>query len=200
MGTAHDLSALAASPDADPGLEEGDLSLALAGAELLDLAGVQAVLLVSDRILPMVSPRHVDPMLAEAASKIVQDSPYETVESWLWRRGRDLAARYRAAVEVTAPGDSTWSYRHPFRRGHPVVVNPFVLRHGIDRLEAGEPLLVSLAAAAGLAEAPANEVDGFTDDEAFILAEVHRAVTQLAAERQRRSVEQGAYDNIWRAP
>ncbi len=200
MATAHDLSALAASPGAAPGLEEGDLSLALAGAELLDLVDVQAVVLVGDRILPMVSPRHADPMLAEAAFEIVQHSPYETVERWLWRRGRHLAARYRAAVEVTAPEGSAWSYRHPFRRVRPMAGSPFALRRGIDRLESGDPLLIGLAAAAGLTEASATRADGLAQDEADILAGVHGAITQLAVERQRRSVEQGAYDNIWRSP
>ncbi|MZE68812.1 GPP34 family phosphoprotein [Streptomyces sp. SID5789] len=199
MATAHDLSALATSPDTDAGLEEGDLSLALAGAELLDLVDVQAALLVSDRILPVVSPRHVDTMLAEAASAIVQNSPYETVESWLWRRGRDLVARYRAALEVTASGESARTYRHPFRRAHPVV-DPTVLRHATDRLASGDPILVGLAASVGLAEPPAREAEGLSADEATILTVVHGAVTELAAERQRRSVEHGAYDNIWRVP
>ncbi|ANJ11993.1 MULTISPECIES: GPP34 family phosphoprotein [Streptomyces] len=199
MATAHDLSALATSPDAEAGLEEGDLSLALAGAELLDLVDVQAALLVGDRILPVVSPRHVDTMLAEAASAIVQNSPYETVEGWLWRRGRDLAARYRSAREVTASGEAARTYRHPFRRAHPVV-DPTALSHATERITSGDPILVGLAAAVGLAEPPAREAEGLSDDEATILTAVHEAVTELAAERRRRSVEQAAYDNIWRAP
>jgi hypothetical protein len=31
-----------------------------------------------------------------------------------------------------------------------------------------------------------------------VLAAVHQAVTELAAERQRRSIETAAFDNIWR--
>ncbi|MGW6961088.1 lycopene cyclase family protein [Streptomyces chartreusis] len=77
----------------------------------------------SDRLLPAAPPRTEDALLLEAASAIVRVSPYETVEGWLWRRGRDLAARYRAALVAAGDGyavtplpASLPTGRHPARR------------------------------------------------------------------------------------
>ncbi|MER7738319.1 GPP34 family phosphoprotein [Streptomyces sp. NPDC096538] len=199
MTTAHDLAALAAAPGTDPAPDRGDLSLVLAGAELLDLADARAVVLGAERITPVVAPHDVDPMLMEAASEITREPPYETVESWLWRRGAGLAARYGAAVEAAEPYRPPRSHRRPFHRPRPVV-SPLVVRHGVDRLRAGDPLFVGLAAAAGMAEAPADVFGSLADDETAVLAAIHQAITQLAAERQRRSAQQGAFDNIWQTP
>ncbi|MFE5190328.1 GPP34 family phosphoprotein [Streptomyces sp. NPDC056628] len=198
MTTAQDLSALAAVQGTDLRLEPGDLSLALAGAELVDLVGLQAVLLHADRLLPAASPRTEDAVLLEAASAIVRDSPYETVEEWLWRRGRDLAARYRAALVPTGHGTPSRPYRHPFRRVGTLPVDLSAVDRAIDRMKGGEPVLVALAAAAGIAEVTDETLGDLDQDEAAVVAAVQQAITQLAAERQRRSVEGRGFDNIAR--
>jgi hypothetical protein len=74
-------------------------------------------------------------------------------------------------------------------------------REATERWEAGEPVLAALAAAVGLREEPA---DGFPDlpGEAVVtvVAAVGDAVAELEAVRQRRTIEDAAFDNIWRAP
>ncbi|MFI9219376.1 GPP34 family phosphoprotein [Streptomyces werraensis] len=198
MATALHLAALAAVPGAAPDFEQGDLSLALAGAELIDLADLHAIVLMRDRIVPAAAPRTENPMLIEAASEITRDAPHETVERWLWRRGRDLAARYRIALRATLPEPQARAYRRPFRQAAPAV-GPHVLCSATDRLIAGDPVLTHLAAAAGIAGAPpADALDGLDEDEIGVLAHVHQAITHLAAERQRRSVERGGFDAFWR--
>jgi Golgi phosphoprotein 3 (GPP34) len=56
MTTPRDL--LMVAMDMEPGRppEQGDLSLALAGAELIDLLGVQAIRLDGERIVPVHQP------------------------------------------------------------------------------------------------------------------------------------------------
>ncbi|MEU7407129.1 hypothetical protein AB0B09_39085, partial [Streptomyces sp. NPDC044948] len=63
----------------------------------------------------------------------------------------------------------------------------------------GDPVLVGLAAAVGIRHEAAEQVGDPEDDEtAVVLAAVHDAVVELAAIRQRRSIEEAAFDNIWR--
>ncbi|MEU4011428.1 GPP34 family phosphoprotein [Streptomyces pseudogriseolus] len=198
MATALHLAALAAVRGAAPDFEQGDLSLALAGAELIDLADLHAVVLMRDRIMPAAAPRTENSMLIEAAAEIVRDAPHETVERWLWRRGRDLAARYRVALRATVPEPLARAHRQRLRQAAPAV-GPHVLCSATDRLMVGDPVLTHLAAAAGIAEPPpADALDGLDEDEIAVLADVHQAITQLAAERQRRWVDRGGFDNLWR--
>ncbi|MFD0053689.1 GPP34 family phosphoprotein [Streptomyces sp. NPDC127168] len=178
MGKAQRLSALAVALGGDPRIEEGDLSLALAAAELVDLTEAQAVLLHGDRLLPAARVETGSPMLIEAASELVRDVPYETVVGWLWRRGSGLAGRYRVAV-----GDA----RHLHRQAAEAM------------RDWNDPVLAHLAAAAGMRPTPSDEASADLDhDQIAILGEVHQAVTQLAAERQRRSIERGPSEGILR--
>ncbi len=79
--------ALVLTMDTDPPrpVDPGDLSLALAGAELIDLlrAGVLAV--DGDRIVPDDRDRRApaDRLLEAAASALVRRAPHESVEDWL---------------------------------------------------------------------------------------------------------------------
>ncbi|BFO18058.1 hypothetical protein SHKM778_44460 [Streptomyces sp. KM77-8] len=41
---------------------------------------------------------------------------------------------------------------------------------------------------------------GLTDDQGVVVGSVYEAVTELAGERQRTSIEEAAFDNIWRGP
>ena len=117
MTTPRDL--LIVAIDTAPGRppEQGDLSLALAGAELIDLLVAQAVRLDDDHIVPGYRPTLADPLLDQAASSLVGRPPYESVDDWLWRRGRGLAAAYLTALE--AEGLLTRQHRRwvPFRAG-----------------------------------------------------------------------------------
>ncbi|BFO18057.1 hypothetical protein SHKM778_44450 [Streptomyces sp. KM77-8] len=100
MTTARDLSIVAADPGIRPAVEQGDLSLALAGAELVDLLDSGTVSLDGDRLVPWAQPPPDDAVLREAVTALLREAPYETVEEWLWRRGRGLAARYRETLEA----------------------------------------------------------------------------------------------------
>ncbi|MBT3149367.1 GPP34 family phosphoprotein [Streptomyces sp. CHD11] len=199
MTTARDLTIIAAGPETHPAVEQGDLSLALAGAELIDLIDSRTVTLEGDRLVPGATPEPDDPVLREAASALLRQTPYETVEEWLWRRGRDLAARYRALLEAEGLVAPARPHRLPFRRARPASPDAPALRRAAERWSTGEPVLLGLAAAVGVTDhADHTPPTGLTDDQGVVVGTVYDAVTQLAAARQRSSIEQAAFDNIWR--
>ncbi|MET8222748.1 GOLPH3/VPS74 family protein [Streptomyces sp. NPDC004082] len=206
MTTPRDL--LIVAMDMGPGraVDQGGLSLTLAGAELLDLLRGGAVGLDGVRVLPGEQPvAGDDPLLREAASSLVRQEPYESVEDWLWRRGRGLAAAYEAAFE--AEGQLT----RPHRRlaslrpsaGPAVLAESPARTRAEARWAAREPVLVALAEAAGMDGEPWDESEedtlDITDDGvATVLAAVNDAVMELEAVRQRRAIEDAAFDNVWR--
>ncbi|MGA5563784.1 GOLPH3/VPS74 family protein [Streptomyces platensis] len=205
MTTPRDLLIVAMDAESGHGLERGDLSLALAGAELIDLLSAEAVRLDGERIVPGYRPILPDRLLDQAASSLVQQSPYESVDDWLWRRGHGLADVYLSALEDD--GELTREHRRwrPFGAGETVLADSPARRRAVDRWTAREAVLTALATAAridgtgtgtgaGTGDEPA-EVD---DAVSTVLAAVHDAVTELEAERQRRAIEQAAFDNIWR--
>ncbi|GGL61961.1 hypothetical protein GCM10010129_01880 [Streptomyces fumigatiscleroticus] len=199
MTTPRDL--LLTAVEAGPGrpVEPGDLSLALAGAELIDLLGAGALTLDDDRIVPGDGGAPADRLLGEAASSLVRSAPYESVEDWLWRRGRALSSAYLAALGAEGLITRRRRHRIPVRTGRPAVADTPAARHAAGRRASGEPVLAALAAAAGIDDGPAADVPGIADDAVVtVLAAVGRAVAELAAVRQRRAVEQAAFDNIWR--
>ncbi|MFG2027431.1 GPP34 family phosphoprotein [Streptomyces sp. NPDC048825] len=206
MTTPRDLLIIAMDLAASRTLERGDLSLALAGAELLDLLDAQAITLAGDHIVP--SDRHAvaDRMLDEAASSLARQAPYDSVDDWLWRRGRDLSAAYLAALE--AEGQLS-RQRHRrwliFQPTHLVLVDSPARRHAANRYASDEPILAALAAAVGIGDnvgigdKPTGESPSVADDAvATVLAAVLDAVRGLEAERQRRALDEAAFDNIWR--
>ncbi|MFD7337651.1 GPP34 family phosphoprotein [Streptomyces violascens] len=200
MTTARDL--LLVSMDgtaAHRTVEQGDLSLALAGAELLDLAEAEILTLDGDRIVPG-PPRELDDrQLTEAAAALARQTPYESVEDWLWRRGRGLYASYLGALETE--GGVTRQHRRwiPLRTGRTTVADSPERRRAVERWASGEPVLTGLAAAARLRDEPPEEFADRTGDAVVtVLAAVDDAVTELAAVRQRRSIEDAAFDNVWR--
>ncbi|MFG2512513.1 GPP34 family phosphoprotein [Streptomyces sp. NPDC048584] len=198
MTTARDLAIVAAGPESNPGVEQGDLSLALAGAELIDLVDSHAVTIEDDRVVPGAPPEIDDPLLREAASALLRQEPYETVGDWLRRRGRDLAARYRATLEAEGLVAPARPRRNPFRRADPTSPDAPALRLAAEHWSTGEPVLRGLAAAAGVTDQPDTLSTGLTDDQGVVVGTVYDAVTQLAAVRQRETIEQAAFDNIWR--
>ncbi|MER5214490.1 GPP34 family phosphoprotein [Streptomyces sp. NPDC002838] len=199
MTTPRDLMFVTMDVPSSPPVEQGDLSLALAGAELIDLIDAHAVALDGDRIVPRTQPALDDRLLDEASSSLTQQAPYETVEDWLWRRGRGLAAAYRAALE--AEGQVT-RRRHrwiPFSADRTAPVDSPARRHAADRWTSGELVLAALAAAVGIHDEPTADLAQLTDGPIpTVLAAVNEAVTELEAVRQRRRIEDAAFDNIWR--
>ncbi|MEU3753920.1 GPP34 family phosphoprotein [Streptomyces olivoreticuli] len=193
MTTPRDL--MIAAMGAPPGrpVEPGDLSLALAGAELIDLLAAGAVTLDGDRIVPGGRPVVSDRVLEQAAESLTREAPYESVGDWLWRRGRRLAAVYLAALE--ADGQLTRRRRRlPFGAGRVVPVDA-----PGRPLAADEPVLAALATAVGLRGDGAEEAPGAFDDAVeTVLAAVGDALMDLEAVRQRRAIEQAAFDNVWR--
>ncbi|MEW9516008.1 GOLPH3/VPS74 family protein [Streptomyces tubercidicus] len=201
MTTPRDLLIVAMDMETSRPLERGDLSLALAGAELIDLLGAQAVRLDDDRIVPGYRPTLPDRLLDQAASSLVQQSPYESVDDWLWRRGHGLAAAYLGALEDD--GQITREHRrwHPFGAGQTALADSAARRRAMDRWTAREAVLTALAAAAGIhGTGTGDEPDVADDAVSTVLDAVHDAVRELEGERQRRAIEDAAFDNVWRGP
>jgi hypothetical protein len=179
--------------------EQGDLSLALAGAEVIDLLDVQAVRLDGERIVPVHRPATGDRLLDEAASSLVRQEPYESVGDWLWRRGRGLFSSYLAAFE--ADGQVTRQRRRwrLFRTGRTMLVDSPAHRAAAKRWASDDAVLAALAAAVGIHGERTADSPGIADDPAAtVLAAVNAAVMELGLVRQRRAIEGAAFDNIWR--
>jgi hypothetical protein len=199
MTTARDLLITAMDVDPERPVGQGDLSLALAGAEVIDLLAADAVLLDGDRLVPAPERTTDDRLLAEAASSLVRQVPYEPVEDWLWRRGRGLAAVHLAALEADGQLTRQRRRRLSFGADRVVVVDSPARRRALHRWAADEPVLVSLAAAVGIPAEEGADVPVVTDDAVTtVLAAVNDAVMELEAVRQRRTIENAAFANLWR--
>ncbi|MCX4593835.1 GPP34 family phosphoprotein [Streptomyces sp. NBC_01549] len=199
MTTARDLLITAMDVDPERPVGQGDLSLALAGAEVIDLLAADAVLLDGDRLVPTPERTTDDRLLAEAASSLVRQVPYEPVEDWLWRRGRGLAAVHLAALEADGQLTRQRRRRLSFGADRVVVVDSPARRRALHRWAADEPVLVSLAAAVGIPAEQGADVPVVTDDAVTtVLAAVNDAVMELEAVRQRRTIENAAFANLWR--
>jgi Golgi phosphoprotein 3 (GPP34) len=200
MTTPQDLFLVSLDIPGEQPVEQGDLSLALAGAELIDLLGARALTLAQERIVPGPVLTTGDRLLDEAGAALVRQEPYETVEDWLWRRGQGLATAYRDVLE--SEGQLTGKRRRRLAlrdRDDPRADTP-ARRHAADRWWSHEPVLAGLASTLGIPDdRPAAPEP---DDEAVVtvLVAVGDAVTELEAVRERRRIENVAFDNIWRAP
>ncbi|WP_409467521.1 GPP34 family phosphoprotein [Streptomyces sp. HC307] len=202
MTTSRDLMIIAIDVAPNHPVEQGDLSLALAGAEVLDLLDAQAITLDGDHIVPGHRPTARDSLLDQAASSLVREAPYETVGDWLWRRGRGLSAAYLAALEAEGQLRRQHHRRNPFRTSSVVPADSPDHRAAAQRWASDEPTLAALAAAIGIhrraGEDSADSPSAHDDAVDTVLAAVHGALVQLEAIRQRRAIEQAAFDNIWR--
>ncbi|MFI1018630.1 GPP34 family phosphoprotein [Streptomyces sp. NPDC020965] len=199
MTTAKDLFIIAMDPGAECSVGQGDLSLALAGAELIDLIGAGTVAVDDDRIVPDAPPALDDRLATEAAAGLIRQTPYERIEDWLWRRGRDLSAAYQAALEEDGELTRRRSGGSPFgpRRVEPV--DTPARRLAVSRWEEREPVLSALAAAVGIGAERSDDEPGLADEAVTaVVAAVHDAVMELEAVRQRRSIESAAFANLWR--
>jgi len=199
MTTAKDLFIIAI--DLKHSVGQGDLSLALAGAELIDLIGAGAVAVDGDRIVPGGQPTPDDRFMGEAAAGLTRQAPYERIEDWLWRRGQNLSAAYQSALEENHELEPQRSGRLPFGSERLEPVDTPARRHAADRWKEKEPVLVALASVVGIGDERSDDEPGL-DDEAVttVLAAVHDAVMELEAVRQRRTIENAAFANLWRGP
>ncbi|MFD7614544.1 GPP34 family phosphoprotein [Streptomyces sp. NPDC059828] len=202
--TAQDLLIIAMDTEPGRSVEHGDFSLALAGAEVIDLIGSGAVTLDGDRLVPGDRPAAADALLDQAAESLVREQPYESVDDWLWRRGRGLSAAYLAALEADGLLSRPRRRGVTFRAGRVELADSPARRDAVDRWTSAEPVLAALAAAVRIQHDTAvtdSDADvPSTGDDAVdtVLAAVYGALTELEALRQRRAVEQAAFDNIWR--
>ncbi|MGW6530389.1 GOLPH3/VPS74 family protein [Streptomyces venezuelae] len=199
MTTAKDLFIIAM--DLKHSVGQGDLSLALAGAELIDLIGAGVVTVDGDRIVPGGQPTLDDRFMGEAAAGLTRQAPYERIEDWMWRRGRDLSAAYQAVMEENDELKPQLSGRLPVGSQRVELVDTPARRRAADRWKEKEPVLASLASAVGIDDERSDDEPGL-DDEAVttVLAAVHDAVMELEAVRQRRTIENAAFANLWRGP
>ncbi|MFE5022869.1 GPP34 family phosphoprotein [Streptomyces sp. NPDC056656] len=199
MTTARDLAIVALGVTPGHPVEQGELSLALAGAEVFDLIEAKALVLDDDRILPSAQAPTGDRLLDEATGALVRQEPYESVEDWLWRRGRGLSSAYVDELEREGLTTRPRGLRNPLRTGRTEPVDSADRHQAEERLTSGEPVLAALAAAAGIRDEPAEEAPELSGDAvAAVLAAVGNAVQELQAVRQRRAIEDAAYDNVWR--
>lgn len=191
MTTPRDLFLITLDVASDRPVEQGDLSLGLAGAEVIDLLAARAVRLDGDDIVPVDRPALGDRLLTEAAESVVRRAPYESLSDWLWRRGRNLSAAYHARLE--ADGRIT---RHRRRRWMVLgatwtaVADSPERRWAASRWESEEPVLDSLGAAVGLCDRRADDAadDVAIDDSVTsVLTAVDEAIAELATERRRRA-------------
>nr|WSY50791.1 GPP34 family phosphoprotein [Streptomyces sp. NBC_00886] len=199
MSTPRDLLIVAMDVAPDRPVESGELSLALAGAEVIDLISAEAIALDGGLIVPNLQVPLEDGLLDQAATSLVRETPYESVEDWLWRRGRGLSSAYLAALEtegLMARQRGRWI---PVRTSRTALVDSPARSRAADRWAGGEPVLAQLAAAVGIRDVSDEDSVKVTDEALnTVLAVVHDAVTELEAVRQRKTVEDAAYDNVWR--
>lgn len=199
MTTPRDLFLVTVYDAAARPVEQGDLSLALAGAELVDLFDAGAVTLDGELIVPAPAGTTADRLLGEAAAALRRETPYESVEDWLWRRGRGLGAAYLDALE--ADGTVAQQRRRwlPLPTGRTEAADSPERARAHERWASGEPVLAALAAAVGIRDDAAKDLaSSVSDPIVTVVAAVDDAVTELAAVRQRREIEDAAFDNVWR--
>lgn len=199
MTTPRDLLIVAMDMESVRPVEQGDLSLALAGAEVIDLLAARAIGLDGDRIVPGDRQVTGDRLMDEAAASLDRQAPYESVGDWLWRRGRGLAPAYVAALEEDGQATRQRGGGLHFRAGQLVLADSSARRGATDRWAADEPVLAALAEALGIVRERTDDSPGIEDDTAAtVLAAVNDAVMELEAVRQRRAIEKAAFDNVWR--
>jgi hypothetical protein len=172
-------------------VERGDLSLALAGAELIDLLAAGAVGLAGELVLPTEIRTPADPLLDAAAATLTRQPPYESVADWLWRRGRGLTAAYLAALEsehqLVRQSRRRWVL---FHISDMVLVDSPARRRAAHRWAADEPVLATLSAAVGILDRTPADLSPLPGPaSATVLTAVTDALTELATERTRRATK-----------
>ncbi|WP_338704152.1 GPP34 family phosphoprotein (plasmid) [Streptomyces sp. Q6] len=196
MTTARDLVLIALTMSPGELTGQGELSLALAGAEAIDLLHNGALRLDRDRLVPGPQTLSGDLLLDQAGASLVRQEPYETLDDWLWRRAETLVPAYADALERA--GQVIRPHGHGLRllSGKAVLTDSQKRREAEERRASGEPVLAALLAALGQ---PSEADDSLLDDAVTtVLAAVGDAVMQLETVRLRRDIENAAFDNVWR--
>jgi hypothetical protein len=180
-------------------VERGDLSLGLAGAEMIDLLAAGVVTLDGDSVVPGQKRAMHDPLLDEAVASLTREVPYEPVGEWLWRRGRDLSAHYLDVFaeegQLTREEGRRWVV---LKSSHTELVDSPARRRAAERWRADEPVLATLAAAVGIRDKRTGDSPVAADDQVVtVLNAVDDALAELADERRQRArrQEQAAADN-----
>ncbi|GGT31440.1 GOLPH3/VPS74 family protein [Streptomyces chromofuscus] len=200
MTTARDLALVVLGLPPGHTVEQGDLSLALAGAEAVDLLAVGALTLDGDRLVPDGRAATGDRLLDHALASLARHEPHPVVRDWLWRHGSELADTYAEDLERAG------LLVQPRRRGlrlrsvRTVPADSPERRRAQERLDSGDPVLTALTAVLGTGDGPSVPGGSPAGDDAVatVLAAVGDAVTELEAVRLRRGVEDAAFDNMWR--
>ncbi|MCX5280704.1 GPP34 family phosphoprotein [Streptomyces sp. NBC_00198] len=199
MTTARDLFVITMDRESDRPVGQGDLSLALAGAEVIDLVGAGALVLEGDLMVPKSGAATDDRLLDEAAAKLSDDAPYERVEDWLWRRGRDLAGAYQSDLEQSGQLVRQRRGRLSLKGERMELADSPARTRALHRWAADEPVLLALAEVVGIPVEQPEDTPAVVDEGVTtVLVAVHDAVMELEAVRQRRSIEKAAFANIWR--
>ncbi|MER6441607.1 GPP34 family phosphoprotein [Streptomyces sp. NPDC001185] len=198
MTTPQDLLIVVLDTAAHRTVTPGDLSVGLAGAELIDLLKAPTIWLDDGRIVPGHLPGPAAPLLTQAAASFVMEEPYESVSDWLWRRGDRLTTTYMTALE--AQGVLVRKKGRLLRDGQRVLTDSPARVRASTRWSQAEPLLRTLAVSLGISGERTKESSFITDYAVqTVLAAVCTALEELQAERQRRIIEQGAFDSLWPA-
>ena len=154
MTTARDLLTVTMDMPSTQPVERGDLSLALAGAEVVDLLRLRAVTLRRDRLVPGTPGPDRGPAARRGVASLVRQAPYETVEDWLWRRGRGCRPRIwppsRTEGQLTRQRQRRWLV---FGGSQMVLVDSPGRRRAAHRWAADEPVLTALATSIGVSGA-----------------------------------------------
>lgn len=191
MTTARDLLTITLELPSAGSVERGDLSLGLAAAELVDLLKLEAAALEGDRLVPRGSGAGLaggDRLLGEAAAALAAGQLGETVEDWLWHRGRDLTGAYLDTFEaegrLTRERRRRWGLLTP---GRVILADSPDRRRAAHRWSADEPVLVALVGAVGTGVLQPEPPDELGPEVETVLDTLHRAVAELGEERARRA-------------
>lgn len=202
MTTPRDLFIVTMDVPSSRPVEQGDLSLALAGAELIDLLSAEAAGLDDGRITPGPRRTMPDRLMDEAAGSLVREPPYEPVGDWLWRRGRGLAAAYLSALEAEGrlirQRHRRWVF---FPATRVALVDSAARTRAAHRWAADEPVLATLATAVGTrGHRPPDSPPPADTAVTTVLSAVADALKELADERERRArrLSDAAADNVHR--
>jgi hypothetical protein len=140
-----------------------------------------------------------DRLLDEAAASLAGHRSHETIEDWLWRRGRNLAAAYVDDLHRTGLFSRPRRHGLRFWAGQSLHADSSERARAEERRASGEPVLHALMVAAGMGDTPEEASEAPTDDSVTtILVAAGDAVTRLEALRLRRDLESAAFDNVWR--
>ncbi|WP_406387413.1 GPP34 family phosphoprotein [Streptomyces sp. NBC_00887] len=179
-------------------VDQEDLSLVLAAAELIDLLKVRVVGLESRHIVPGPHGVPAEHFLEQAAATLQLTEPYELIGDWLWRRDRALARSYTEALETDKLAAWQRPAGHRFRRREFTLIDSPARREAAERWAAADHVLVALAEAVGIKRddrpSSANVVDSSV---ATVLSALGGTLVRLKSAQREEHHRQGKFDDGW---